>query len=372
MAPFRRSRPTRPVSRPPRTGARRPPRPDRTAPREVAPDDAEPVEPEAPAKAPDLESPERPGEPAPEAPVEGAPGRPALHAAVIWCDACGEETAHRVLRLEAPARRGTGPVRGVARCRVCRLTHRFEVVPRPMTAVAAVVSEGARSARTQVQLPASARLTVNERLAVLPGPYRIRRIERKDGSVGPSAPAGSVATVWVVRESEPGIRVAIVDGARTRTAQVVLPPASMLGVGDPVTVEGTALVVAAIRARARTWRRVGDRFAVAEIDRIYARRTVRPPAGSNDWSRSRGRPSARESSISRSARFRSSPGRRRYRTSPRAASADGGATVHRRSPSRSTSPTASSSGRSSRTFLVPWITQAPRATYSPLAPAFDT
>ncbi|MCI4340623.1 MAG: hypothetical protein L3J73_05095, partial [Thermoplasmata archaeon] len=66
-----------------------------------------------------------PEPPAPaEAPHVGDPR--AVHSAEVFCENCQRPTAHRILRLDPPATRGTvGTLQGIARCRECRLTHRF-------------------------------------------------------------------------------------------------------------------------------------------------------------------------------------------------------------------------------------------------------
>ena len=57
-----------------------------------------------------------------------APGGSHIASAQIFCDSCRRETAHRILRV-VPGGTGSGTVRGVARCKECRLTHPFESAP---------------------------------------------------------------------------------------------------------------------------------------------------------------------------------------------------------------------------------------------------
>ena len=221
-----------------------------------------------------------------------------------------------------------------------------------MREVKVIVSEGAQSRTARVSLAPSARLEVGSALppnllapetggepgataATAPVPprgYRVRRIDAKSrpGVVG--AWADEVETLWLAPDTAGTVEVSITGGARTRAARATVAPDALLGVGEPIEVEGRSLTIGGLRARGRTWRRPGDRFPAAEVQRVYARRTVIPPAGRSDWSRSREIPSSRASSTSRSERSRSGPGVTRNRRVPRDRTAEGGAAVHRVDP----------------------------------------
>jgi len=269
----------------------------------------------------------------PSAPSEG-PARAAtrLLAAELFCETCGRETVHRILRIDRSSRPGATAIRGTARCRECRWTHPFEsVVPREVE-VMRMVSEGDRTDRERIFLPVHHRVQVGSSLPGAAAPLLVRRIDTRDGrQVGSAAPE-QIATVWTTRDVGAVVRVSVIEGRFTRTARLVVPPETPYAVGERVSVDGTRLEVIALRARGRTWRRPGDAFPAAEVQRLYARRTVIPPAGRRDWRSERGRPSSVASSTSRAGRSRSGPGVRRTRTAPSARTALGGAQVHRSSP----------------------------------------
>jgi uncharacterized Zn finger protein len=255
----------------------------------------------------------------------GADSRP-LGSAVVFCDACGKETVHRILRLEPASRAGGTVVRGVARCRECRWTHPFTSERAPKVAVDLIVSSGASSRRDSVELAPSEPLRVGELLPSSEIPARVRRLELRRGGQATEAEARLVRTAWVADERAGSVRIAVLDGARSSTERL---PASGVGrwvVGALVRLPSGMARVVALRARGHTWRREGDAFAAAEVSVVYARRISRPPAGRRLWSRERLTSSSRASSTSRSERSRSSPGRSRKRTVPRARTADGGAT----------------------------------------------
>lgn len=265
-----------------------------------------------------------------------APAPPTIWSATLLCDNCGEETPHRILRLDRGVRTAAGRIRGVARCRVCRWTHPFDATPPARVEVALVLSDGATSQRSHVALPEHRRLEVGsdlpESTGSVRGPVRIQRIDTRDGRQVRVAAADEVATLWVVRDVGAIVPVSIVEGRRTRAARLIVPPDTRYAVGKPVRVEGALLEIVALRAHGKTWRREGDTFDARDVQRIYGRRTAMPPAGRRDWRNVRVRPSSFASSTSRSDRSRSSPGTSRTRTTPRARIALGGATVQRSSP----------------------------------------
>ena len=261
------------------------------------------------------------------------PGRAplAVHAAELRCEPCAAVTPHRILRLARG--RGGGPVRGLARCRSCGFTHPFESeVPRTeLTTV--ILSDGPRSTRHRLLLASGTRLVVGGRIPGAPGPWTVRRLEDPDGRSASEARVGKIAAVWAVPTGDRAVPFSLVIGRITRAGRLPLAPDTPLEVGAPVRLpEGPATIVG-LRARQRTWRKEGDRFAAEEVQRIYARRTSIPPAGRSDWRSERGTPSSRASATSRSARVRSSPGTRTARTSPRARTDATGAAVHRNAPS---------------------------------------
>jgi uncharacterized Zn finger protein len=263
--------------------------------------------------------------------VEQATPQPApasaVHSAIIYCESCRRETEHRILKVAGGAR-AHGELRGLARCRECRLTHPFEDRPRQTVEVGEVVSEGRTSTPGRRRLPEDSRVYVGAGIPGSEPPVAVLRIDRKDGRRVQEAAATEIATLWVRVDRGAVVPVSIIEGRRTRAERLVVPPETVYEVGGPLRVEERSLTIVGLRARGETWRHPGARFRAEEVQRIYARRSVSPPEGSIDWSRSRDRPSSRESSTSASDRFRSSPGVSRYRTSPRARSDAGGPTDH--------------------------------------------
>jgi uncharacterized Zn finger protein len=241
-----------------------------------------------------------------------------IHAAELYCEVCGRETPHRILRLGTSGRSGaTGAIRGTARCRECHVTHSFLESPERMASFALIVSDGVRSTRERLALPGATVVTLHERLPDVERPLLVRKIDRADGRSVRTGRARDISTVWTVPDLGAMIPISIVEGRRTRSTRQQFSPELEMEVGDALRVEWETMSISALRARGHTFRKPGERFPASEVSRIYARRTVSPPEGSIPWSRSRFIPRARASSTSRSARSFSSPGDKRKRSSPR-------------------------------------------------------
>ncbi|HTW55825.1 MAG TPA: HVO_0476 family zinc finger protein [Thermoplasmata archaeon] len=260
-----------------------------------------------------------------------APAPPALASAALFCERCGRVTVHRVFRVRGGTVTAGKGFSGVARCRDCRWTHPFESAVPSVASVDLILSDGRDSVRRPISLPPHAELAVGDPVPDLAERAIVRRIDVAGGRSVPRALASRAATVWAVRDVGAVVKVSVIVGARTRTDRLVVDPGHRYEVGAPIRIGRVELTITALRARGHTWRKRGDAFAAGEVERLYARRTARPPAGRSDWSSERERPRSRARATSAVARSRSSPGVSRHRTSPRARTAASGAAIQRSS-----------------------------------------
>lgn len=246
---------------------------------------------------------------------ESAPGPapPAgqVHAAELYCEACGKATPHRILRVRQRRRPLVERTDGLARCQVCRWTHPFALARVEPVEVATVVSDGAKSRTLSLRLPPEYRLAEGDLVRALDRELRVRRIDPRVGRPGGSYRADTIGTLWLVPDLPAVIPVSIVEGRRTRTAELLREPERAISVGDELEVEGRRLTITGLRAGGRTVRWPGEAVPGRDIERLYARRKASPPAGSIGWRSARAMPRAEASSTSRAERSRSSSGRRR-------------------------------------------------------------
>lgn len=253
----------------------------------------------------------------PSAPAARARALP-IRSAVLPCEVCGEETPHRLLKV-AGGGRGGASVAGLARCSRCHLTHPFEDrAPAASHELWMVLSEGRSSRRERRSLPPTRHVEVDELLEGEDPPLRVRRLEGPGGQDLREALARDVATLWAVVDRGPRLDVSLIEGQRTRATSWVPPEGATVRVGDRLELPEASTFIIGFRGRGRTWRRTGDVLPASEVTRIYARRTVMPPAGRSAWRTDRFRPRSRTSDRSTSSRVRSSPGVRSTRTVPRA------------------------------------------------------
>lgn len=235
-----------------------------------------------------------------------------IRRATLYCETCGEATPHRILRVDRRGRSAaTRGLTGIARCQRCRITRPFASTPEKTAELDAIASDGAASVRHRLRLPHGVVLRVGETVDVGGAPMRLTRLERPNGRAVAEAAVEQLATAWGTREVERHLRLALIEGARSRTVRLPASAVARYEVGAPFRLGGVALVIVALRARGHTWRRPGDAFGPDEVSVVYARRAAMPPAGRSRWSNERGIPSSRTSSSSVRARSRSSPGVRR-------------------------------------------------------------
>lgn len=274
--------------------------------------------------------PNEPGEETGE--TEASPRHLRLFGAFLWCENCGTMTDHRILRTAPASVQSPEHLSGTARCRRCKWTHRFAVRGPSVVEIGEVVSEGPRSIHQRLLVPRTKWIALGRPLPGSPELATVRRIETRAGMSVSSARPEDVATVWVTRGVGTVVPVSVVEGARTWTDRLLLPRRSQLTVGETLQLRGETVRVVALRARGKTWRFPEESFHAPEVQRVYARRSDMPPAGSQRWSTGRGNPSSRARVTSTSERSRSGPGVKRKKTFPRDRIADGGATTHKRSP----------------------------------------
>lgn len=269
-----------------------------------------------------------PPPPIPERKVDtGRRGRApavAVHSAELNCEVCGLETPHRILHLIP----GANPERmeGVARCQVCRTTHPFRNIPPRTISVRAILSEGRESRTVERSVLAGTVLSEDSGMPGRTPTERIRRIELRNGRSAHSARVEQIGTLWLHLIRSDTVPLSIVEGRLTTSLAWGVPADTPLTVGDEIRVKGERLVLAALRARRRTWMLRGDTFRAAEVERVYARRYRSPPAGSRAWSTLRETPSSAARATSVRGRSRSSPGVTMPRSAPRERRESGGAT----------------------------------------------
>ncbi|MCI4362160.1 MAG: hypothetical protein L3J77_03095, partial [Thermoplasmata archaeon] len=165
----------------------------------------------------------------------GSPKAAGVHAADLFCEVCGTETAHRIVHLDGP---GGKVVSGLARCRICRTTHRFRSEAAGTHDVFEIASDGPSSIRSTRSLPATAVVEVGELLPDRDPPAQVHKIDRIDGRTASVAKAREIHTVWVTPDVGAVVKISLVEGRRTTAAKLTFPPDTVLSVGGSVEIQG--------------------------------------------------------------------------------------------------------------------------------------
>ena len=227
-----------------------------------------------------------------------------LRRAEVLCESCGRATPHRVLKAVI---RSGGRLEGIGRCQVCRVTHPFKLGAPKRVPVKAIVSDGAGTHRSVWELEAGTQLRVGSTHRRGEHRWTLRRLESDGRPVATSFVAPGL-TVWATPDRGHRLSVSLIEGGRSRTENVLLPPETGVTVGDWIDFGGQPARIVGLRARGATRRIPGVAYPARDVERIYARRASNPPAGRRDWSTARGIPSSRLRETSRASRSRSGPG----------------------------------------------------------------
>lgn len=194
-------------------------------------------------------------------------------ALTLECPNCGQGP-HRVLKGRMS--RGEEIVlEGTVRCLQCGYTRQEtyrEWAPRP---VPVIISEGATSRRTEVELFPQEVLRTGDRLEVEGRRVVITAIEAEDRRVD-QARAEAIGTLWTRRAGKASVDVSLNLGRRTRSFELEAEPDEEFGVGDILDLGRGQGVVHRIKTT-HGLRREG-RVPARDIVRVYCK-PIRGPRG---------------------------------------------------------------------------------------------
>ncbi|HVL49311.1 MAG TPA: HVO_0476 family zinc finger protein [Candidatus Thermoplasmatota archaeon] len=200
-----------------------------------------------------------------------APGVP--KSVEVRCKGCGEETVHKVVSGRVGARRGF-TLEATVTCEECGTTHRVVVKEAPEVKIPAIVSRGATSARTSIEIPGDDVVSegddfiVDGRAAVVTG------IELAGAKRVGSAEASRILTLWLKDFEEVRLRFTVNMGDKTIAKDIVVDPATEVAVGQEFVLGRLRVTVHGIKTTQRLMRR-GTAVA-RDVTRLFARPTQLP------------------------------------------------------------------------------------------------
>jgi uncharacterized Zn finger protein len=157
---------------------------------------------------------------------------------------------------------------GTVKCSSCGRVKTVTVREDRPVEVPVVVSEGAKSARSKIDLAPEELVEVGERLEVDGHRLEVMAIEVGERRV-PAAKASDVRTLWVKQRDRIRVKFSVNKGSRTVVFNIDAAPDEEFEVGDIVDLGRERAVVHRIRVGARTLRR--GAAPAEDIVRMYGR-----------------------------------------------------------------------------------------------------
>lgn len=185
---------------------------------------------------------------------------------ILPCPECGE-VPHRVLRGKVTGRTEV-VFEGTVKCTSCgRVSSVVRREPRPI-AVPLILSSGAGSKRTTLDLAPDEVVEVGGTFELPGGPIRVTSLE-SGGSRFASLPAEEIGTIWAKTVDRVRVRFSVNKGSRTVSHAVEAAPDEEFLVGDVVDLGKERAVVHRIKVREGTLKEGSAR--AEDIVRVYAR-----------------------------------------------------------------------------------------------------
>jgi uncharacterized Zn finger protein len=187
---------------------------------------------------------------------------------VVFCEACGEETPHRVIRGEmSPADRSG--FEGTVQCQRCSSVHHASIPSERPVSIPLVLSEGELSRNETLNLSPYEEVGVGEEMilgennivftAIISGGKKVRKAKGKEIDLLHAKVFDTVA-----------VKVSISRGASTRSETVQAPPDEEFQVGDILEFGRTKVVADRILADSMVHRE-GIPVKARDIKRIYGK-----------------------------------------------------------------------------------------------------
>ncbi len=182
----------------------------------------------------------------------------------IYCDNCGEETLHELVRAE----------KNLYRCTVCG-THTV-YLPEKELELRAVISTGAKSRRGVIRAREGDLIEKGDEYIVdVGGEHRIGEvtsIELKDGSRTEAAVASDIATVWLRDVGEVIVKFSLHKRSVTSPYKMLVDGETEFEVGEVLEIDGKRFRIHRIKLiEGGVLKRPGSRARAKDIRRVYAK-----------------------------------------------------------------------------------------------------
>jgi uncharacterized Zn finger protein len=157
-----------------------------------------------------------------------------------YCDACGGETLHEVMRVVSGGKRG---MHVTARCSECGLVHQVEMSFERVKEIPIVVSWMGTSENDRMVAPLGERLRVGDEIYLDDDRLLITGIEADDGRMVKEAEVERIKTLFTKRYDRVRVKVSINRGSRTTSRNIFVAPEEEFEVGEVLEVDGIKAVI---------------------------------------------------------------------------------------------------------------------------------
>ena len=182
----------------------------------------------------------------------------------IYCDSCGKETLHEVVRED----------KNLYRCVECNSHTSFS--PEKEVEVRAIISSGARSRRGILKVRRGDVIEVGDEYIVDTGEGHrigeITAIELRDGRRVDSSNVRDVSTVWLRDVGEVEVRISLHKRSVTTPYRIVTDGDMEFEVGEVLDIDGKLYRIHRIKIlKGGVARNPGEKVKARDIRRIYAK-----------------------------------------------------------------------------------------------------
>ncbi len=188
----------------------------------------------------------------------------------LYCEGCEEETPHRILRGKLGPTMESG-FDGTVQCVPCRNIHSAHIdMEKPIT-VHTIVSERGRSEKRTIELFPKEIIEVGDEMMWDDHNLLVTAIESENRRVE-KAEASSVSCIWFKLYDTVIIKVAIVQGANTKSETLEAAPEEEFAVGDLLDFGRNKVVVTKIKTPKNMVYREGSPVQARNVRRVYSKR----------------------------------------------------------------------------------------------------
>jgi uncharacterized Zn finger protein len=188
----------------------------------------------------------------------------------LFCEICGEETPHRILRGKLGPTMESG-FDGTVQCVPCKGVHPAHIDMEKPIEIPSVVSEKGRSEKTVIEFFPREIVRLDDEimwedhnLLVTAIESRMRRVEKEEAS--------NIDCIWLKLFDTVEIKVSIVEGPNTKSERIEAAPDEEFAVGDLMEFGRRKVVITKVKTRRSMVYREGSPVQAREIKRVYTKR----------------------------------------------------------------------------------------------------